>query len=142
MSKTVLVRGVPWLTLAATALLAGCGEEDGDRAAASASRGPLPVVVGVVVDLHGVQISPRAIGAGPVRLLVANQSGAPATVALSGGGSARLRLRLAPRGVRTVRSTLSAGELRVQARTRTGTRRALLRLGAPRPSSDDEPMTP
>jgi hypothetical protein len=63
------------------ALLAGCG---GGKDFADNPRPAAPVQLNGVINKDGVQISPAHIGAGPVQILVSNQTGAPHTLELNG----------------------------------------------------------
>jgi hypothetical protein len=66
--------------------LGGCGSSGGY---ANAPRPPAPAIVSVAVTNARVQVSPSRIGAGPVVLLVSNQSGRSHDVivdAIGGGG--------------------------------------------------------
>jgi hypothetical protein len=76
LSATVLVVGV-----------AGCGGSGGSYA--NASRPPAPVSISVYVTDGRVAISPSRVGAGPVTLLIANESSRSHDVTLTApaGGS-------------------------------------------------------
>ena len=67
--------------LSATVLiLAGCGSGDGYD---NAERPPAPVNVGVVLTGERVSLSPARLGAGPVVLIVANESGRSREITLT-----------------------------------------------------------
>src|SRR5688572_25853750 len=71
----------PLLVLFALALaLGGCGNDD-ER---DSNRPPVPINVSVQLGERKVTASPVRFGAGPITLLVANQSGASQTVTIDG----------------------------------------------------------
>lgn len=78
--------------LSATALVlaglaAGCGSSDDY---ANADRPPAPISVSIAVSPTRVQLSPSRIGAGPIVLLIANESGRSRDVTLTApAGSGR-----------------------------------------------------
>jgi hypothetical protein len=61
-------------------LLAGCGSDDSYD---NASRPPAPLNVSVNLTGSRVMVSPARIGAGPIVLLIANESGRSRDVTLS-----------------------------------------------------------
>lgn len=74
--------------LSATALVlaglaAGCGSGDDY---ANADRPPAPVSISIAVTQTRVQVAPSRIGAGPVLLLIANESGRSHDVTLTAAG--------------------------------------------------------
>src|SRR6187401_3251233 len=69
----------PALALLAIAF-AACGESD-DR---NQNRPPVPINISVQLGTKKVTASPAKFGAGPITLLVANQSGASQTVTIDG----------------------------------------------------------
>lgn len=70
--------------LGATLALAagtGCGSDDADYA--NADRPPAPVAISIALVGERVAVSPDRIGAGPVLLLIANESGRSRDVTLT-----------------------------------------------------------
>jgi hypothetical protein len=53
-------------------LASGCGEDDDY---ANNPRPPAPIVVSASIGSEGVSVSPRSFGAGPITLIVTNQTG-------------------------------------------------------------------
>src|SRR5439155_8284459 len=72
------------LLLAGALLVAGCG---GGSHFKNDTRPPVPVqLTGVVTD-RGVTVSPKRVGAGPVILIMSNQTSAAHTITLEGNGT-------------------------------------------------------
>src|SRR4051794_22686328 len=71
----------PALLLGVLAVTLGaCGTDD-DR---NQNRPPVPINISVQLGARKVTVSPPKFGAGPITLLVANQSGASQTVTIDG----------------------------------------------------------
>ncbi len=127
-----------------TIAVAGCGSDD----YANDPRPPRPLNIAAFIDGKRVTISPRAIGGGPVTIVVTNQSrvsqdlsihGAldadPCTSAVSSTGP------INPNGTASFKVNVREG-----ACTLTATGRAVaparLRVGAQRPSSQNDLLLP
>jgi hypothetical protein len=121
----------------------------------------VPVDVSVFVNARSVSVSPVALGAGPVRLLIASEAPKPLVLVLvrrrrsllggrrllvaesgpiAAGGNRQLSISLPPgvytlrtRGLRLSEAALALPSLIAPAR---------LLVGAPRPSSDDALLQP
>jgi hypothetical protein len=130
------------LVLASAALAAaGCG--DGDDYA-NTPRAPAPINVTAAISDAEISVSPRRFGAGPIMLIISNQSGSPQEVTLEsedvGGSGPGLRQRTSainPRGTATLKVDVRRGRYEL----RTGDRRippAAVRVGAERESSQNE----
>jgi hypothetical protein len=139
------VRRARLLALGAVAAGAvGCGE----RGRVNAERPPASVNLTAAVLRDRVLLSPRAVGAGPIVLIVSNQSGRTRSVTLEtqelGGTEAGIRAStgpIAPRGTGTLQVDARTGRYRVRvggARIRP----ARLLVGRPRPSAQDELLLP
>ena len=63
---------VPCIALA-TALVAGCGASNDYK---NEPRPPAPIVVTASINKNQVAVSPKRFGAGPITLIVTNQTGA------------------------------------------------------------------
>lgn len=71
---------------AATSLaIAGCGSDDEYE---NQARPPAPIVVTAYISDEGVSVSPTKFGAGPVSLVITNQSAAARQVIFESDGSA------------------------------------------------------
>lgn len=132
--------------LSAATLLAACGSSDSYD---NASRPPSPVNLAVSVTGDQVRISPERVGAGPVVLLVSNQSNRSRDLTLSGaqgaGGSCVTAETssgpIAPQGVARLPVDLVQGTCEVGVAD-GGARPARLTVGAPRRSAQDDLLQP
>ncbi|HEU4703419.1 MAG TPA: hypothetical protein VFS37_13130 [Conexibacter sp.] len=73
--------------LALAAVGTGCGSDDADYA--NADRPPAPVAISIALTGDRIGVSPARVGAGPVLLLIANESGRSRDVTLTAAGGAR-----------------------------------------------------
>lgn len=67
-------------------LAAGCGSSDSEYA--NADRPPAPISISIAVVGDRVALAPDRVGAGPVVLLIANESGRSRDVTLAAAGDA------------------------------------------------------
>jgi len=67
-------------------LCAGCG---GSASYANANRPPAPIAISIAVTDQRVAVSPNRVGAGPVQLLIANESDRSSDVRLTAAGDGR-----------------------------------------------------
>jgi hypothetical protein len=119
-------------------LLGGCAGEREDGEAAP--RPPVPVTITAAIERGRIVLAPETVGAGPLVVLVSNQSGAPRRVALEPeDAGVRVAQAVAPRGV--ARLALDAAPGRYALRV-PGLPAATLRVGRPRPSSRDRLLLP
>jgi hypothetical protein len=117
----------------ATLAVAGCGSSDDYK---NEARPPSPIVVTAYISDDGVSVSPDRFGAGPVNLVVTNQSGAAQQVTFeSDGGSAGFTQQtgpINPRDTATLKADIPQGDAVVKvdsgsiepARIKVGTERA------------------
>jgi len=124
-------------------LSSGCGEEDDY---ANEVRPPTPIVVGAAITDGRVSVSPRQFGAGPVTLIVTNQTQRAREVTLEtdelGGESGGIRQSsgpINPGDTASLKANLARGTYRVST-DRGGS--ASLRVGPSRPSAQDELLQP
>jgi hypothetical protein len=68
------------------AVATGCGSDEGDYA--NADRPPAPISISIAVLGDRVALAPDRVGAGPVVLLIANESGRSRDVTLAAPGAA------------------------------------------------------
>jgi len=100
------------LLLAGGVLFAGCGGSDKFQ---NKPRPPAPIqLTGVVTDKE-VTISPKRVGAGPVILLVSNQTDKSHSITLEGGGTTDTVGPVNPLDTATLQSTLKPGTYTVKA---------------------------
>ncbi len=99
------------ILLAGSVLIAGCG---GGSHFKDKPRPPVPVqLTGVVTD-RGVQISPRRVGAGPVILIISNQTQDAHTITLEGNGTTDTVGPVNPLGTGKLQATVTAGNYTVK----------------------------
>jgi hypothetical protein len=126
-----------------TALLAaGCG---GDDDFANEPRPPAPVVVTAAIVGAEVSVSPARLGAGPIELIITNQTDAAQQIVLESRQSDRpLRQEtppINPNGTAQIKLDIQPGTYRVTAGA-GGIRAATLRVGAQRESAQDQLLQP
>jgi hypothetical protein len=133
-------RGMLAAALAAMVLAsAGCG---GDDEARSEQRPPVTVNVSVQIGTERVTLSPEEIGAGPVTLLISNQSGAAQTVTVDGPRLRRSAGPIPPDDTATVKVSMGSGEFTIAAEESAGLEPATLTVGPPRDSAQNELLLP
>jgi hypothetical protein len=123
--------------------VAGCGGESKFK---NDPRPPAPVqLTGVITD-KGVTVSPDRVGAGPVILLISNQTQQAHTITLDGGNTKDTVGPINPLDTAKLQQTLEEGSYKVKA----GSSRALtkelkagtLSVGPRRRSSSDQVLLP
>lgn len=132
--------------LAAAALLsaAGCGEDDDYP---NEARPPAPIVVTAAITTSGVSVSPEEFGAGPINLIVTNQTGTSQQITLetadtsSGPGITQSTGPINPRDTATLKADVPTGSYRVSAGGGS-IDAATLEVGAERPSAQNELLQP
>jgi hypothetical protein len=123
----------------ASAILAGCGGKDfADR-----PRPAAPVeLTGVITDA-GVTVSPNRVGAGPVVIIVSNQTQASHTLTLDGRNIGAVSTApISPSDTGRIQRTLDPGTYTVKAGSQQAVtkpiRPARVVIGKPRPDSNDQ----
>ncbi|UGS35460.1 hypothetical protein [Capillimicrobium parvum] len=105
-------------TAIAAPLLAGCGN---DRTHANEERPPSPIVVTASISKHKVSVSPTTFGAGPIRLVITNQTDRSQQITLEsaddpGSGNAGIRQEtgpINPRDTASLAANVTQGPYRV-----------------------------
>src|SRR4051812_24928977 len=102
---------VPCIALA-TALVAGCGS---DTSYKNEPRPPSPIVVTASINKNAVAVSPKRFGAGPITLIVTNQTGVSQQVTVEiNNGQAGFKGRtgpINPRDTGQLKGNLGAGPI-------------------------------
>jgi hypothetical protein len=135
-----LIRLVATLAaLALAAVAAGCG---GDDEARSEERPPVPINISINLNQQRVTASPDNFGAGPITMLVSNQTGASQTLTIDGPRLRRSVGPINPQDTATVRLRVEPGEFTVSAAESAGLREATLQVGPERPSGQNQLLLP
>jgi hypothetical protein len=129
------------LALAAALGIAGCGDEEH----ANRDRPPASINVTAAIADGGIHVSPSRFGAGPIRLIVSNQTAAPQELTFETSGDAsgitETSAPIVPDGTGTLEVDPAEGDYEIS----TGERRirpAAVEVGAPRPSAQNELLQP
>jgi len=106
------------ILFAGSVLVAGCGGDDHFK---NETRPPVPVqLTGVVTD-RAVQISPNKVGAGPVIIVVSNQTNGAHTLTLEGNGTTDTVGPVNPMGTGKLQQTLKPGSYSLKAGSQEAT---------------------
>jgi hypothetical protein len=126
-------------------LLAACGEEGGDYA--NKPRPATPINVTAAISDKKISLSPKEFGAGPVVIIVSNQTGAKQKLTLetdelggSGPGLKETTDAIAPRGTGTLKVDVREGSYALS--TSDGPKPTKLEVGPQRKSAQDELLEP
>jgi hypothetical protein len=130
---------------ALAAVAVGCGSRDDY---ANAPRPPAPITVTAAITDQRVDVSPRAFGAGPIVLVIANESRRSQQVLLEtadvADGRPGIRQRTSPvnpRGTAELKVDVARGTYRLSAGS-GDVRPATLRVGERRESAQNELLQP
>lgn len=127
----------------AALLTSGCG---GGGSYANNPRPAAPLSVSATVAARSISVSPSRIGAGQIRLIVANITSSSQVLTLTplenrGGGSAAASSGpINPQGTAELTYDAVRGDYRLA--VEHGPRAAVLHVGAPRPSAQDQVLLP
>lgn len=129
------------------ALVAGCG--GGDSGYKNSPRPASPIVVTASISDKRVSVSPRRFGAGPVSVIVTNQTSAAQKVTLeteSGAASPAPGLRqrtapISPQDTATLKLDVKPGRYRVHV-DGGGIRAATVHVGKERASAQNDLLAP
>jgi len=121
---------------------AGCGSTEQRP---NLPRPPVRIVLTGSISTDRVSVSPRRIGAGPVSLVVANLTATTQRITLETADRGRAGIRrttpINPRDTVELRADLRTGRYTVHVAT-GGIRAATLRVGRPRPSTQNDLLQP
>jgi hypothetical protein len=136
---------IPLGLLVASALVAGCG---GGGDYANEPRPPAPINVTAAITDGKVTVSPTRFGAGPIVLIIANESGRShrLTVETNALGESSPGLKqstgpINPQGTATLKLDMKRGDYTVSVAAQD-VRAARVRVGAQRKSSQDQLLLP
>jgi hypothetical protein len=121
---------------------AGCGEREEH---ANRDRPPSSINVTAAIADGRIHVSPRKFGAGPIRLIVSNQTTSAQAVTLeTGGGDAGVTGTtgpITPAGTGTLEVDVPEGEYELSTDDRK-VEPAAVKVGAARPSAQNELLLP
>ncbi len=121
---------------------AGCGDED----FANDPSPPVRVELTGVIQADRVSVSPRRLGAGPIRITISNQTEDTHTVTLEGESLTRRSGNVSPGDTTTLQNTLVPGSYEVRAGSERAVAKeiepATLRIGPERPASNNDLLLP
>ena len=148
MRRTPRTAAVAACAITAACALASCGSDDTQDA--HAERPPTPIVVSAAISDKHVSVSPRKFGAGPITLIISNQSSQSQQVTLetdqqpgdSGPGQKAIETGpINPRETASVKGQVSEGTyaLRVGGDT---VKAARITVGKQRPTSQNDLLQP
>ncbi len=133
------------VVLGAVALAAGCGEEDDYE---NKPRPPAPIVVSAAITDDRISVAPRTFGAGPITLIVTNQTESAQELVLEtdeiggeGPGIEQETGPISPGDTASLKADLEQGTYRV-AVNGSGIAEAAIDVGKPRPSAQDQLLQP
>jgi hypothetical protein len=131
------------LVLASAAAGCGAGEDFANK-----PRPPAPINVTAAITDGGISVSPARFGAGPIMLIVSNQSRSAQKVTLEtneidgdGPGIRQTTRPIDPRGTATIQVDVRQGTYELRTADRA-VQPVAIRVGAKRKSSQNELMQP
>jgi hypothetical protein len=134
------------LAVAGALALGGCGSSSADYK--NDPRPPGPIVITGYVDDQRVSVSPRSMGAGPISLIVTNQTGTAQRVTLesadatgSGPGLKQVTAPISPRDTATLKADVKPGRYTVHV-AGGAIRAARLEVGPERASAQNDLLQP
>ena len=134
------------LAVAGVLALGGCGSSSADYK--NDPRPPGPIVITGYIDDQRVSVSPRSLGAGPISLIVTNQTGAAQRVTLesaaatgSGPGIKQVTAPISPQDTATLKVDVKPGSYSVHV-AGGAIRAARLSVGPDRASAQKDLLQP
>lgn len=134
----------PCCAAAAVAALAGCGNGGTFK---NNPRPPAPIVITAAITPTSVAVSPAKFGAGPISLVVTNQTERSQRLAISqlvNGGQQRIGETgpINPNDTASLKSDLDPGSYTVTADGGPGIKPAKVHVGHERPSAQNDLLQP
>ena len=119
--------------------LSACGGGDDNR---NKTRPPVPINISVELGANRVTASPAKFGAGPITLLVSNQSTASQTLTIDGPRVRQSVGPINPEDTATLKVTVGSGEFALAADEASGLKPAKLEVGPERVSAQNQLLLP
>ena len=126
-------------------VLTGCGSSSDYK---NEPRPPAPIILTASIDDQRVSVSPRTFGAGPISLIVTNQTSTSQRVTVesaneagTGPGLRQETAPISPRDTATLKVEVTPGRYSVHVGA-DGIAAALLRVGPQRPSAQNDLLQP
>jgi hypothetical protein len=130
------------LVVAAAVGIAGCGDDEDH---VNGERPATPINVTAAIAGGRIHVSPRSFGAGPIRLIVSNQTMSAQAVTLeTGGGESGVTGTtgpITPAGTGTLAVDVTEGDYEISTDDRK-VESATVTVGAARPSAQNELLLP
>jgi hypothetical protein len=133
------------IVVALAAVAAGCG---GGGDYANKPRPATPINVTAAINQDRISLSPKSFGAGPIVMIVSNQTSKAQTVTIETdelggkqGGITQSTDPIEPRGTASLKVDLRKGDYAVSVKG-AGVRPAALKVGGKRKSAQDELLQP
>ena len=134
------------LAVAVVLTVSACGGSSADYK--NDPRPPAPIVITGYISNQRVSVSPRSLGAGPISLIVTNQTGTAQRVTLesagpagSGPGIRQVTAPISPRDTATLKVDVKPGSYSVHVGA-DAIRAARLKVGAERESAQNDLLQP
>ena len=134
------------LAVAVVLAVGGCGSSSADYK--NDPRPPGPIVITGYISDQRVSVSPRSLGAGPISLIVTNQTGTAQRVTLesagatgSGPGIKQVTAPISPQDTATLKVDVKPGRYSVHVGG-DAIRAARLKVGAQRASAQNDLLQP
>ena len=134
------------LAVAAVLALGGCGSSSADYK--NDPRPPSLIIITGYISDQRVSVSPRSLGAGPISLIVTNQTGAAQRVTLesadpagAGPGLKQVPAPISPQDTATLKVDVKPGSYSVHV-AGDGIRAARLKVGRERASAQNDLLQP
>lgn len=127
--------------IAATLAASGCGSSNGYE---NKLRPPSPIVVTAFISDTGVSVSPKKFGAGPVNLVITNQSHAAQQVTFASSGASDFIQQtgpIQPQDTATLRANIPEGRAVVKVDT-SAIKSASITVGAERETAQNQLLQP